>query len=617
MKVTSTPIEDYAIIGDCETGALVAKRGSIDWLCWPRFDSHACFAALLGTPDNGRWLLAPKDQSMKCSRRYQGDSLVLETTWETAGGAVRVVDFMPPKDTSSDLVRIVTGLRGRVDMCSQLVIRFDYGSIVPWVSRTDDGALRAIAGPDMLTFRTMVPIHGEDLTTVSEFSVGEGESVTFTLSWSPSNLKAPDPVDPNKALHRTLEFWKTWTSHCTYRGDWWDPVMRSLLTLKALTYAPTGGVVAALTTSLPEQIGGPRNWDYRFCWLRDATLTLLGLMDAGYMDEASAWRDWLLRAAAGSPDQLQIMYGVAGERMLNEFEIPWLPGYAGSKPVRIGNAAHGQLQLDVYGELMDALHQGRKGGMPESPEIWRLQRTMTDHIAKVWESADRGIWEVRGEPMDFTHSKVMAWVAVDRAIKSAEEFKLEAPLDEWRILRAKIRDDVCRNGFDQKLNSFTRAYGSGDLDAALLLLPVVGFLPANDPRIQGTIRCIEKHLLVDGFVMRYDTRSADDGLPSGEGAFLACSFWLADNYMLQGRHAEARKMFERLVGLSNDVGLLAEEYDLTAKCMVGNFPQAFSHVGLLNTAFNLGHEAKQNAPKPAEQRGDGHNAPARSETRHS
>jgi GH15 family glucan-1,4-alpha-glucosidase len=603
MAHRSTPIEDYAIIGDCESGALVSRRGSIDWLCWPRFDSHACFAALLGEPKHGRWLLTARDEAARVSRCYRENTLILETTFGNAGGAARVIDFMPPHDGGTNMVRIVTGVRGRIAMRTELVIRFDYGSVVPWVSRLDDGTLRAISGPDMLLLRGDVEVHGEDLTTVADFEISEGESVAFVLTWAPSNLPPPDSIDPRKALADTEAFWKDWTSRCTYQGEWQEPVMRSLLTLKALTYRPTGGIVAALTTSLPEALGSSRNWDYRFCWVRDATLTLLALMDAGYNDEAADWIDSLLQAPDGSPIQAQIMYCVYGERLLNEWEIPWLPGYAESRPVRVGNAAHTQLQLDVYGELMDALHQGRKGGMPESADIWQLQRALTEHICEVWETADRGMWEVRGKPMQFTHSKVMAWVALDRAIKSAESFGLKAPLDEWRAARARIHADVLAKGYSRKLGSFTRTYGSEDLDAALLLIPVVGFLPPEDPRVAGTIANIERDLVADGFVLRYDTHAADDGLPPGEGVFLACSFWLADNYMLVGRHDDARRLFDRLLSLRNDVGLLSEEYDPRTKRLVGNFPQAFSHVALVNTAFNLGQESAQNAPKPAEQRG--------------
>jgi GH15 family glucan-1,4-alpha-glucosidase len=600
-----TRIEDYALIGDCETGALVSKDGSIDWLCLPRFDSPACFAALLGESKHGRWRMAPCDANAKVSRRYRGDSLILDTEFETAEGAVRITDFMPPGGENADVVRIVTGLRGRVAMRTELVIRFDYGSIVPWVSRLDDGRLRAIAGPDMLTLHSDAEVHGEDLTTVGEFEIAAGESACFVLTWSRSHLPPPAPAHPMRSLAATEKFWSEWSGRCTYKGDWWNPVMRSLVTLKALTYSPTGGIVAALTTSLPEQVGGSRNWDYRFCWIRDATLTLLALMDAGYYAEAAAWRDWMLRAAAGSPDQVHIMYGVGGERLLGEWEAKWLPGYEQSSPVRIGNAAHTQLQLDVYGELMDAMHQGRKGGMKESVDSWRLQRALTDHVQRIWDTADHGIWEVRGAPRQFTHSKVMAWVALDRAISGAEKFQLEAPLSEWKKTRDRIRHDVLTKGFSETLGSFRRSYDSDELDASLLLIPLVGFLPADDARVRGTIECVERKLLVDGFVLRYDTEVSDDGLPPGEGAFLACSFWLADAYVLLGRHEDARRMFERLVSLANDVGLLAEQYDPRLKRQVGNFPQAFSHVALITTALNLGHEVRQDAPKPATQRGDG------------
>jgi GH15 family glucan-1,4-alpha-glucosidase len=602
--MASTPIEDYALIGDCETGALVSRNGSIDWLCWPRFDSHACFAALLGDSMNGRWLITSCDETAKVTRCYRDDTMVLETVYGNADAAVRVIDFMPLRGANTDLVRIVTGIRGRMQMRTELVIRFDFGSVVPWVTRHDDGSLRAIAGPDMLVLRSDVELHGENLTTVGEFSIAAGETAAFVLTWSPSHLAPPPPTDPHAALRETEAFWHEWAGRAKYTGEWREAVMRSMLTLKALTYSPTGGIVAALTTSLPEQIGGSRNWDYRYCWVRDATLTLLALMDGGYYDEAAAWRDWLLRAAAGSPNQVQIMYGVAGERLLSEWEVSWLSGYDHSRPVRIGNAAHTQLQLDVYGEVADALHQARKGGIPESPEAWRLQRALTARVSEAWESADRGIWEVRGDARHFTHSKVMSWVALDRAISSAEAFGLEAPLAEWKQTRDRIRADVLRRGFNAKRNTFTRSYDSEELDASLLLIPVVGFLPPDDPRVLGTIAEIERKLLVDGFVLRYDTACADDGMPPGEGAFLACSFWLADNYMLAGRHADARRLFERLLTLRNDVGLLAEEYDPRLRRQVGNFPQAFSHVALVDTAFNLGHEATQNAPKPAEQRGD-------------
>ena len=598
-------IEDYALIGDCETAALVSRTGSIDWLCWPRFDSGACFAALLGTPENGRWLLAPVDADARVSRRYRGDTLILETDYETSDGAVRVIDFMPLRDHRSNVVRTVVGLRGRVAMHTQIIFRFDYGSVVPWVSRLDDGSLRAIAGPDMVVVTADVELRGKDFTTVGEFSVGEGERASFVMTWGPSHQPPPKTADADKVLQTTEEFWTHWAGVCTYRGEWREPVMRSVLTLKALTYAPTGGIVAAPTTSLPEQIGGVRNWDYRFCWLRDATLTLLALMDAGYFREAEAWRDWLLRAAAGSPDQAQIMYGIAGERLLTEWEIPWLPGYENSKPVRLGNAAHEQLQLDVFGEVMDALHQARIGHIKEIPEAWSLEKALAKRLEQIWEQPDQSIWEVRGAPQHFTHSKVMAWVAFDRAIKSAEMFGLDGPIDHWRAVRDRIHADVCAKAFDPGVNAFVQSYGSKLADASVLLIPLVGFLPPSDPRVRGTVEYVEKHLLVDGFVLRYDSAETDDGLPEGEGAFLACSFWLADNYILLGRRADAVRMFERLLSLRNDVGLLAEEYDPRLRRQAGNFPQAFSHIALLSTAFNLGRADHRETRRPTDQRRDG------------
>ena len=601
-------IEDYALLGDCETAALVSRRGSIDWLCWPRFDSGACFAALLGGPEHGRWLLAPADPTARPTRRYRGDTLVLDTEWETADGAVTVTDFMPLRGRASDLVRIVRGRRGRVTMHAELVLRFDYGATVPWVSHvedgTPDGALRAVAGPNMVLLHTEAPVRGVGLTTVSDFVVAEGETVHFVLTHSPSHEPPPSGVHAPSALADTEAFWTEWAARCTYHGPWRDAVVRSLLTLKALTYRPTGGIVAAPTTSLPEQIGGTRNWDYRYTWLRDATLTLLALMDAGYRDEAAAWRDWLLRAAAGSPAQLQVMYGIAGERLLHEWEVPWLGGYEGSAPVRIGNAAYDQLQLDVTGETLDALFQARLGGLPESEDAWRLERALVEHLERMWDRPDEGLWEVRGGRRHFTHSKVMVWVALDRAIRSAERLGLRAPLDRWRALRERVHAEVCARAFDVEQNTFVQAYDARILDASLLLIPIVGFLPATDPRVLGTVAAIERRLMEDGLVHRYDTRLAQDGLPPGEGAFLACSFWLADNYVLQGRHDEARALFERLLALRNDVGLLAEEYDTRLGRLVGNFPQAFSHVGLVDTALNLqrGTGRRGETPGPAHQR---------------
>jgi GH15 family glucan-1,4-alpha-glucosidase len=593
----STPLEDYALIGDCETAALISRAGSVDWLCWPRFDSGACFAGLLGGPDYGRWLIAPRDPATSVTRRYRDDTLILETRMETADGAVTLVDFMPLRGRHSDLVRLVRGERGRVRMHTELVLRFDYGRTVPWVTRLADGTFRGIAGPDMVVLRTPVPLQGKDLTTVAEFDVAAGDTVPFVLAHGPSHLEAPEPIDPEPSLAETEAYWTKWAARNTSRGEWSEAILRSLITLKALTFTPTGGIVAAPTTSLPEQLGGTRNWDYRFCWLRDATLTLLALMNAGFHDEAKAWRDWLLRAAAGAPAQAQIMYGLAGERRLTEFELTWLPGYEDSRPVRIGNAAQGQLQLDVYGEVLDALHQARCAGLDSREADWAFQRALLKHLEEIWDRPDQGIWEVRGEPRHFTHSKVMAWLALDRGIRAIESHGLEGPLERWRQLRDHIHAEVCERGFSRELGSFVQSYGSRELDASLLLLPTMGFLKASDPRIRRTVEAIERRLLVDGLVLRYDTTTCDDGLPEGEGVFLACSFWLADAYTLMGRTDDARRLFERLLALRNDVGLLAEEYDPRARRLVGNFPQAFSHIALVTTAHNLSR-----ATKPAHQR---------------
>jgi GH15 family glucan-1,4-alpha-glucosidase len=592
-------IEDYALIGDCETAALVGRDGSIDWLCLPRFDSDACFAALLGTREHGRWLVAPKDPKARVSRRYRPDTLILETTFETAEGAVTLIDFMPMCDGYSDIVRMVVGNRGRVEMHTELILRFGYGAVVPWVTRLCDGNMRAIAGPDMVLLHSSVPLHGENLTTVGSFTVSAGETVSFRLIYRASHLPPVQLDNPSTALRKTEEYWLAWVDKCTVETPWREAVVRSLIVLKALTYAPTGGMVAAPTTSVPEWLGGPRNWDYRFCWLRDATLTLLALMDSGYYEEAHAWRDWLLRAVAGSPEQVQIMYGIGGERRLTEWEVPWLPGYENSRPVRIGNKAHEQLQLDVYGEIMDALHQARRGGIAHSQSGWDMQIALLQQLEREWRQPDASIWEVRGPPQQFTYSKVMAWVAFDRTIKSAEMFELPGPLDRWKRLRAEIHKEVCERAFDPSLNTFVQAYGGKLHDASLLLIPAVGFLPADDPRVRGTIAAIERELLVDGFVLRYDTGRTSDGLPPGEGAFLACSFWLADAYMLTGRPDDARRLFERLIGLRNDLGLLSEEYEPSLRRQIGNFPQAFSHVALINSALNLSA-----ADKPAKQRSD-------------
>jgi GH15 family glucan-1,4-alpha-glucosidase len=584
------PIEDYALIGNCETAALVARDGSIEWLCWPRFDGGACFAALLGTHEHGRWQIAPTDPGAKVTRRYRDDTLVLETEFITGDGAVTLVDFMPLRDGGkpSAMIRLVMGKRGQVAMSCELVLRFDYGSAVPWVTRLEDGALCFIAGPDMAVLRTPVELHGDDLKTMGKFMVSEGEKVPFVLSYGRSYLDAPpEQIDPISALSDTEVFWRNWAAPCRETGKWSNAVRRSLITLKALAYRPTGGIVAAPTTSLPEQLGGTRNWDYRFCWLRDATFTLLCLMNGGFYQAAQDWRKWLLRAVAGSPRQLQIMYGIEGERRLTELELPWLPGYEGAAPVRIGNAASNQLQLDVYGEVMDALYQGRRGGLGGLDAAFDLQRAMLDHLATIWREPDDGIWEVRGGRQRFTYSKVMAWVAFDRALKLAEEFGLEGPVADWKAQRQEIHDDICAKAFNSNIGAFTQHYGADALDASVLLMPLVGFLPASDPRVQGTVAAIERRLMVDGFVMRYDTQSGKDGLPPGEGVFLACSFWYVDNLVLLGRIREAEGLFERLCGLCNDVGLLSEEYDPHAKRLVGNFPQAFSHIAMVNSAHNL------------------------------
>ena len=597
-------IEDYAVIGNCETMALVGRDGSIDWLGLPRFDSAACFAALLGDPRHGRWLIGPVDEKAKATRRYRGDTMILETDFTTEQGVARIVDFASRRDGVSDIVRLVQGVSGTVAMRTEIVVRFEYGSVVPWTTREDDGRLQFTAGPDRLLLDTSVALRGEDWRTIGEFEVSAGDQVAFTLSWTPSFRAAPPPLDAAAALAQVEAFWTRWAGAFKPASEWSDAVLRSLLTLKSLTHWETGGIVAAGTTSLPEKLGGPRNWDYRFCWLRDATFTLYALIGAGFHVEAERWRAWLLRAAAGSPDDLQIMYGLAGERRLTEYELPWLPGYEDSKPVRIGNAASDQIQLDVYGEVMDALYVARKAGLEANAASWGLECALVGHLEKIWDQPDDGIWEVRGGRKHFTHSKAMAWVAFDRAVRSIEEFALEGPLDHWRAVRDAIHAEVCERGFDAAQNSFVQSYGAAALDASLLLIPIVGFLPPDDPRVRGTVAAIEKNLLRGGFVLRYDTGERVDGLPPGEGAFLACSFWLADNYVLQGRHDEARALFERLLSLRNDVGLLAEQYDAFDKRQLGNFPQALSHLALINTAHNL-----TSAAGPAHQRSAGSGAP--------
>jgi GH15 family glucan-1,4-alpha-glucosidase len=589
-------IEDYGLIGDTRTAALVGRDGSIDWLCLPHFDSGACFAALLGQPRHGRWLIAPDSPARGVRRRYRPETLILETEFEVDGGAVRLIDFMTPWQGEPDLIRIVEGIRGEVRMEMELAIRFDYGSIVPWV-RKMDGHLRAIAGPDALSLWTRVPCYGKDLTTRADFVVREDEWVSFLLMWHPSHTTSPQTFDVIHALQETERWWREWCARCAYEGPYREQVRRSLITLKALTYAPTGGIVAAPTTSLPEGIGGVRNWDYRYCWLRDATYTLYALMIGGYTEEAAMWRNWLLRAVAGDPSTLQIMYGMQGERRLPELELTWLPGYEESRPVHTGNAAVNQFQLDVYGEVMDALHLARRAGIPPDTDTWALQQALMTHLEKAWREPDEGIWEVRGPRRHFTHSKVMAWVAFDRAVKAVERYGADGPVDRWRQLRAEVHEEVCTKGFDARQNTFTQYYGSEDVDASLLMIPLVGFLPAEDSRVLGTVEAIERELLWNGFVRRYQTKEHVDGLPPGEGVFLACTFWLADNYELQGRGGEARQLFDRLLGLCNDLGLLAEQYDPDTGRQLGNFPQAFSHVMLINTARNLAREQG-----PAEER---------------
>jgi len=582
------PIEDYALLGDLQTGALVGRDGSIDWLCFPRFDSPACFAGLLGSDENGHWRLAPAAGGRAARRRYRGDTLVLETEWDTPEGTVRVVDCMPPRGEAPDVVRVVEGLSGRVPMRGELRLRFDYGHVVPWVRRRGD-QIAGIAGPDSVYLRCPVPLVGRDFTSYAEFTVGAAERVPFVLTWAPSYASRPRPVDGLAAVDDTEEFWADWMARCDYDGRWQGAVRRSLVTLKALTYAPTGGIVAAATTSLPEQPGGPRNWDYRYCWLRDATLTLQALLGAGFVAEAGRWRDWLLRAVAGDPGDLQIMYGLDGTRRLPEYTLDWLPGYEHSTPVRVGNAAVDQLQLDVWGEVLDGLYLAREAGMRFSEDGWALQRALLDYLEGNWRQPDNGLWEMRGPRQDFVHSKVMAWVAFDRMISTAERFRQEGPVERWRAVRQEVFDDVCSKGYDAQRNTFVQAYGSRQLDAALLLLPQVRFLPWHDPRIAGTVDAVQRELSEDGFLLRYrpGAGSSDDGLPGGEGAFLACTFWLADALHGIGRRREAVEMFERLLGLANDVGLLSEEYDPVTGRQLGNTPQAFSHLALVNAARHL------------------------------
>jgi GH15 family glucan-1,4-alpha-glucosidase len=605
----SKPIEDYGFIGNMTSGALVALDGSMDWLCLSRFDSDACFAALLGGPEHGHWQLCPAGETRRVSRRYDPGTAILETTFETAEGKVTLIDFMPFTDDEHyvDVMRLVRGDEGRVNMRMKLVIRFGYGKVVPWVRRHDYG-LSAIAGPDALQLYTPVELRGEDLTTVAEFSVGAGAAIPFTLAYHPSHWPARRAPDCQLRLEQTARRWREWSGRCQFERSeadpWRDAVIRSLITLKALTFAPTGGIVAAPTASLPEHIGGVRNWDYRFCWIRDATLVLYALLNSGYREEAHAWREWLLRAVAGDPRQLQIMYGLSGERRLTEFELSWLPGYENSRPVRIGNAAFDQRQLDVPGELMDTLHVARKFQLERNEHAWRLQKTILRQLETDWDQPDEGIWEVRGGQRHFTHSRLMCWVAFDRGIKAVEEFGLDGPVERWRAVRDTIHADICRNGWNEEKRAFVQYYGGSALDASLLLMAEVGFLAPQDPRFVSTVEAIERELLVEGLVLRYRAEDTPDGLPGDEGVFLACSFWLADAYVMLGRRDDAVALFERLLSLRNDLGLLAEEYDPRSGRQLGNFPQAFSHIALINTANNL-----TSARGPAEQRAD-HQAPA-------
>jgi GH15 family glucan-1,4-alpha-glucosidase len=583
-------IEDYGLIGDLQTAALVARDGSIDWLCFPRFDSGACFSALLGNEWDGRWLLAPDCKVDRVERRYRERTLVHELDFHCATGSVRVIDFMPPRGKDPDVVRIVEGLEGSVPMRLELVIRFEYGSIVPWVRRLDEETRVAIAGPDALSLRTPVPMHGENLRTVAEFTVEAGERKPFVLTWYQSHHEIPVAIAADEALEDTCSFWRDWLGPCAYQGRWEEAVMRSLIVLKALTYEPTGGIVAAATTSLPERIGGVRNWDYRYCWLRDATFALDALLESGFTAEAEAWRSWLLRAIAGDPDDLQIMYGPAGERRLRELELPWLPGYEGSRPVRIGNDASAQFQLDVYGEVMDVLHQARRREIEPNDQSWSLQQVLLANLERRWREPDEGIWEVRGPRRHFTHSKMMAWVAFDRGVKAVEQFGRGGAVERWRRIRDEIRAEVLEQGWSEELGSFVQYYGSDRVDASLLTIPLMGFLPPDDPRVRGTLEAVRRELLVDGFVQRYrhdEEVESIDGLPAGEGAFFLCSFWFVDNLILLGELDEASEMFERLLSLRNGLGLLSEEYDPKLKRLVGNFPQAFSHIGLVNTALLL------------------------------
>jgi GH15 family glucan-1,4-alpha-glucosidase len=592
-----TRIEDYALLGDLHTAALVGRDGSIDWLCLPNFDSPACFAALLDTPAAGRWQLAPASGGTCTSRRYRGDTLVLETEWRTHGGHVRVIDFMPPRDSASDLVRIVEGVSGSVPMRSELRLRFDYGQVVPWVRRTPTG-VAAVAGPDSVWLRTPAPLDGREKATYSDFVVRAGDRVPFVMTWSPSHHRAPARGDAEECLRRTMGYWEEWSARAALTGRWRDEIQRSLIVLKALTFAPTGGIVAAATTSLPEQVGGPRNWDYRYCWLRDSTYVLQALLAAGYVDEAKAWRDWLLRAAAGDPAKLQIMYGLDGTRRLPEYELPWLSGYEGSAPVRVGNAAADQLQLDVWGEVLDGLHLARQAGLSHHDDAWDLQVALLDYLEGAWREPDNGLWEMRGPRRHFVHSKVMAWVAFDRMVSAVRDSHLPGDVDLWEARRDEIHAEVCERGYDAERGSFTQAYDSTELDASLLLIPRVGFLPGDDPRVAGTVEAIQRDLTEDGFVLRYRNTSSDDGLPGGEGVFVACSFWLVDALHAIGRDQEAITLYERLLGLRNDVGLLSEEWDPKERRQLGNTPQAFSHFPLVVSGLQLRTRRHRRSDQP-------------------
>ncbi len=579
-------IEDYALIGDCETAALVDRKGSIDWLCWPDFSSEACFAALLGTEENGYWKIAPEDGTCSATRYYRDHTLILETVFENADGAVRLTDYMPIRDQHSAIVRVVEGIRGSLKMRMDLRLRFDYGRTVPWVTHFD-GGVRAVAGPNLVILQASVPVRGENLKTVAEFTMSEGTQATFSLRYGNSFQPEPRPVHHETALNHTEEYWQKWSGQLKYTGKYQEAVERSLMALKAMTFRPTGGIVAAVTTSLPESIGGQRNWDYRYCWLRDSTFTLLALTNAGYFNEAEAWQSWLLRALAGSPDQVQIMYGLKGERQLVEWEVDWLTGYEQSSPVRIGNAASLQVQLDIFGEMLDSFFHAQRSMRRHGERDFRVLVLLLNHLEAIWHDPDQGIWETRGGPQQFTYSKMMAWVAFDRAVLLAEQLEYDAPVDRWKEIRDTIHKEICDKAFNAEKNCFAQAYGSGELDAALLLMPVVGFLPGSDPRVKSTVEAIERELMPDGFVLRYDTSKAPDGLPPGEGVFLACSFWMVSSLKAIGRLEDARKLFEKLLALRNDLGLLSEEYDVKLQRLVGNFPQAFSHIALVNAAFDL------------------------------